>query len=79
MPILIPAQELRHAPEVMEHARAAAAETLSSQHLTARTKAALVAYGFWVPGPGGGTLAAAMAKSSGSSSKGTGKIGVSGA
>lgn len=40
-------QELRRAPMLMEHARAAAAEALSSQQLTPRLKAALLAYGFW--------------------------------
>lgn len=39
--------ELYRSPPLMEHARSAAAEVLSSQRLTPRLKAALVAYGFW--------------------------------
>ena len=70
-------QELRAAPELMEHARAAAAEALSLQLLTPRLKAALVAYGFWVPGPGGGAAAAAASTGAGAA-KGTGRSGVSG-
>jgi len=68
----------------MERARAAAAEVLSSQQLTAQLKGALVAYSFWVAGGDGGTKAGSEG-SGGSSSSGTaaggqgaGRSGISG-
>lgn len=75
--------ELRRQPPLMEHARAAAAEALSSQQLTPALKAALVAYGFWVPSDTdpGGAPGAGLGSSSGSSTtgRGAGKSGVTGA
>ena len=71
---------LRH-PPLMEQARAAAAEVLSSQQLTPALKAALLAYGFWISSdadPGGAPGAGLSSSSSMSSAHGAGKSGVTG-
>jgi hypothetical protein len=73
-------QELRRHPPLMEHARAAAAEVLSSQQLTPQVKAALVAYGFWLAddGAGAGSTSTPAGGEGGGGGKGAGKSGVSG-
>jgi hypothetical protein len=70
--------ELRRRPPMMEHARAAAAEALSSQSLTPRLKAALLAYGFWQldDAGGAGSPGPALARGDGTGSGRSGVVGV---
>jgi RecG-like helicase len=68
-------EQLQRHPQLIGQARVAAADLLAERQLNPALKAALVAYGFWVPGDASDTNGSI----SGSPASSTGKSGVTGA